>query len=112
MDAWHRAQSPEITQAEAQFLEQLLELHDGPKRLLDVPCGDGRHAIELAKLGHRVTAVDRASDNAVKARERAAAAGVRLDFVLGDMRALPELSDGKFLQTKRSVKVTIGGCGG
>ena len=26
--------------------------------------------------------------------------------------ALAELSDGKFLQAKRSVKVTIGGCGG
>jgi sulfur-oxidizing protein SoxY len=29
-----------------------------------------------------------------------------------DVIALAELSDGKFLQTKRSVKVTIGGCGG
>jgi SAM-dependent methyltransferase len=92
MDAWRRAQSPEITQAEVQFLEQALELHDGPKRLLDVPCGDGRHAIELAKLGHHVTAVDRASGNAAHARKHAAAAGVTLDFVLGDMRALPQLT--------------------
>ena len=29
-----------------------------------------------------------------------------------DVIALAELSDGKFLQAKRSVKVTIGGCGG
>ena len=29
-----------------------------------------------------------------------------------DIIALAELSDGKFLQVKRSVKVTIGGCGG
>jgi sulfur-oxidizing protein SoxY len=29
-----------------------------------------------------------------------------------DIIALAELSDGKFVQTKRSVKVTIGGCGG
>jgi sulfur-oxidizing protein SoxY len=29
-----------------------------------------------------------------------------------DVIVLAELSDGKFLQTKRSVKVTIGGCGG
>jgi len=29
-----------------------------------------------------------------------------------DVIALAELSDGKFLQVKRSVKVTIGGCGG
>jgi sulfur-oxidizing protein SoxY len=29
-----------------------------------------------------------------------------------DIIALVETSDGKFLQTRRSVKVTIGGCGG
>jgi sulfur-oxidizing protein SoxY len=29
-----------------------------------------------------------------------------------DIIVLAELSDGKFLQAKRSVKVTIGGCGG
>jgi sulfur-oxidizing protein SoxY len=29
-----------------------------------------------------------------------------------DVIALAEFSDGKFFQTKRSVKVTIGGCGG
>ena len=29
-----------------------------------------------------------------------------------DIIALAELSDGRFMQTKRSVKVTIGGCGG
>lgn len=29
-----------------------------------------------------------------------------------DVIALAELSDGKFLQAKRAVKVTIGGCGG
>ena len=29
-----------------------------------------------------------------------------------DVIAIAELSDGKFLQSKRAVKVTIGGCGG
>jgi sulfur-oxidizing protein SoxY len=29
-----------------------------------------------------------------------------------DVYAVAELSDGKFLMTKRTVKVTIGGCGG
>jgi SAM-dependent methyltransferase len=61
-----------------------------PKRVLDVPCGDGRHAIELAKLGHHITAVDAASDNAARAQHAASAAGVTLDFVLGDMRVLPQ----------------------
>ena len=90
LDSWRRAHSLDITLAEADFIEQVLALGDGPKRILDVPCGDARHAVELAKLGHLLTAVDRAPDNETRARELAAAAGVTLDFVLGDMRALPQ----------------------
>jgi SAM-dependent methyltransferase len=89
LDGWRRAQSSEITDAEVAFLAEALALGDAPKRLLDVPCGDARHAIEMAKLGHHVTAVDRAPDNESRAREQAAASGVTLDFVLADMRALP-----------------------
>lgn len=89
LDAWRRAHAPEITQAEVDFLEQALELDELPKRLLDVPCGDARHAVELAKLGHQVTAVDQSSDNELLARKRASDARVKLDFVLADMRALP-----------------------
>jgi hypothetical protein len=37
MDAWRRSRSPELTQAEVEFLVQALELDDGPKHLLDVP---------------------------------------------------------------------------
>jgi len=89
LDAWRRAQSPDITAAEVAFLEQVLGLGATPKRLLDVPSGDARHAIELAKLGHHVTAIDSAVDNEARARQGAADAAVSLDFVLGDMRALP-----------------------
>jgi cyclopropane fatty-acyl-phospholipid synthase-like methyltransferase len=90
LDSWRRAHSPEITQAEVELIERALGLDEGPQRLLDVPCGDGRHAVELAKLGHHITAVDRAPDNAARVSELATAAGVTLDFVLGDMRTLPE----------------------
>jgi SAM-dependent methyltransferase len=90
LDAWRRAQTPDITQAEVEFLVRALALDDSPKRLLDVPCGDARHAVELAKLGHQITAIDRASDNEPLAHARAAAAGVSIEFVLGDMRALPK----------------------
>ena len=90
MDSWRRAHSPEMTESEVEFIEQALALDDGPKRLLDVPCGDARHAVALAKLGHQITAVDRASDNQARACELAAVAGVTLDFVLADMRALPQ----------------------
>ena len=41
----------------------------------------------------------------------AAASRMRLGTTQ-DIIALAEISDGKFLQARRSVKVTIGGCGG
>jgi SAM-dependent methyltransferase len=53
---------------------------------LDLGCGPGRHAIGLAKLGFRVTGVDLSAFHLEKARERAAAAGVTVEFVETDMR--------------------------
>ena len=93
LDAWQRAQTPDVTLAEASFLESVLLPSEEPGRLLDVPCGDGRHALELARRGHRVTGIDIAPDNARRAQLRAAEAGAGFEFVLGDMRALPEQHD-------------------
>ena len=89
LDAWQRAQSPENTRAEVAFLMQTFALDVRPRRLLDVPCGDARHAVELTRLGHHVTAIDLAPDNESRAHKRASEAGVVIDFVRGDMRALP-----------------------
>jgi SAM-dependent methyltransferase len=46
-------------------------------RLLDIGCGEGRHAIAAAKLGFRVTAVDYEPLALQRARECARAKGVR-----------------------------------
>jgi SAM-dependent methyltransferase len=89
LDAWQRAQTEENTLAEATFLNEALLATDGAKRLLDVPCGEGRHAVELAKLGHQVTGIDISPENQTRARARAAAAGVAVEHVLGDMRTPP-----------------------
>lgn len=53
---------------------------------LDLACGPGRHAIPLARRGFRVTAVDLSPFHLTRARERAAAAGVGIEFVQADMR--------------------------
>lgn len=57
-------------------------------RILDVPCGYGRHALELAQRGFRVTGVDISPQLLARAREAAAASGVAAEFHRADMRRL------------------------
>jgi SAM-dependent methyltransferase len=84
LDFWRGAIPPEMTRAEADFLERSLEV--GPKaRLLDVPCGNGRHAALLAARGHQVTGVDSSAEFIAEARDTANPAR----WVLGDMCELP-----------------------
>ena len=54
--------------------------------VLDLCCGPGRHSVELAGRGWKVTGVDRTPYLLNKARERAAGAGVEVEFVEQDMR--------------------------
>jgi len=56
-----------------------------PGRALDLACGEGRHAIALAELGWRVTAVDFSEVAIARARKRAAAAGLEVDFECIDL---------------------------
>ncbi len=57
-------------------------------RVLDAPCGYGRHAVALAKRGYRVTGVDISPVLLKQAREAARAAGVDADFRRGDLRRM------------------------
>jgi SAM-dependent methyltransferase len=79
----------ERTPVEVDQIEALMQLRP-PRRILDLPCGQGRHAIELARRGYEVTGVDLSPYMLGVARERAAAVGVRVRWLAGDMRdALP-----------------------
>src|SRR5882672_5788784 len=75
----------ERTPAEIDQLEALLALR-APQRILDLPCGQGRHAIELARRGYDVTGVDLSPFMLKVAEERARAEGVRVRWLAGDMR--------------------------
>jgi cyclopropane fatty-acyl-phospholipid synthase-like methyltransferase len=83
LDMWRRATTAEQTRGEAAFLQKALNLR-GPSQVLDVPCGNGRHSIELAGSGHRVTGVDLSEEFIAEAR----AAGPECRWVHGDMRQL------------------------
>lgn len=57
--------------------------------MLDLCCGQGRHAVELARRGFRVTGLDLSEYLLGPAKQRAQQAGVEVEFVRGDMRELP-----------------------
>lgn len=78
---------PARTSAEADGVERILHLRKGD-RILDLACGAGRHAIELAKRGYAVTGYDLSEDLLRRARAAAKAAGAKAVFVRGDMRDL------------------------
>ena len=88
VDFWRAAMTPEITRAETDFLWGSLRLAPG-MRVLDVPCGDGRLALELAKRGCRVTGVDISADFLSAARASATERGLDVEWRQADMRDLP-----------------------
>jgi 2-polyprenyl-3-methyl-5-hydroxy-6-metoxy-1,4-benzoquinol methylase len=75
------------THGEVDFIEKELA-YDKSAPVLDIGCGTGRHAIELAKRGYEVTAVDLSASQLDFARVKAAAANVPVQFVRVDARHL------------------------
>jgi SAM-dependent methyltransferase len=85
---WRRAVPAEMTAAEIDFVARHLGLAPGA-RVLDVPCGSGRHTLALAARGYRVTGVDLSTEAIAYARRAAADAGLPATFVQADMRDVP-----------------------
>ncbi len=79
--------------------DELVRLVEGgriqPCRAIDLGCGTGSNAIYLAQHGFDVTGMDYAAAAIVKARRRAAAAGVAPSFVVGDF-TVPHSISGSF----------------
>ncbi len=80
------------TQGECDFLETELN-RDRYLQVLDIGCGTGRHAIELAKRGYTVKGVDLSEGQLARARENAANAGVTIEFQKQDARNLPFVNE-------------------
>ena len=77
-----------VSDAQTDRLWRLLGLKDGVD-VLDVPCGHGRIANRLAARGASVTGLDADPIFLERARADAAARGVEVDYIRGDMRTLP-----------------------
>jgi SAM-dependent methyltransferase len=80
----------ERTGPEVAYLRQTLAAAIPPAgRVLDLACGQGRHAIPLAAAGYRLTGLDIQANLLREAACQAQAHEVPLALVRGDMRRLP-----------------------
>ena len=80
------AEKSTTAQEQVSQILSLTAFESGP--ILDLCCGPGRHAIELARRGYRVTGVDRTKFLLDQAKERAAKSGQPVEWVQQDMREL------------------------
>jgi SAM-dependent methyltransferase len=88
LDAWRHIINPETTSKEVDFLERALAIRAGA-RLLDIPCGNGHHAIEFAKRGYKMTGLDLSEEFIAEARAMSDTAGVAdMQWLRDDMRSI------------------------
>jgi SAM-dependent methyltransferase len=87
LDMWRKAVTVEQTRAEVDFLERVLQ-PPAAGRILDIPCGNGRHSLELAVRGYRVTGIDLSAEFVAEAIATAAGSGLDAAFLRQDMRAV------------------------
>jgi 2-polyprenyl-3-methyl-5-hydroxy-6-metoxy-1,4-benzoquinol methylase len=80
--------TPEQTEEDVEKIVELLDLPPGAE-ILDCPCGHGRIANALAARGFRVTGLDASQFFLERARADASSRGVEVEYVQGDMRAIP-----------------------
>jgi SAM-dependent methyltransferase len=75
------------TAGECDFIEAEIG-YDRNARILDIGCGTGRHALELARRGYRVIGVDLSESMLRQARQKSGALGLEVDFRQMDARYL------------------------
>lgn len=80
------------TVGECDFIETELNFNKD-LRILDVGCGTGRHSVELTKRGYNVTGIDLSENQLKRAREKAEASGLEINFHHMDARNLPFQSE-------------------
>ena len=93
LDYVQDARDEEQTRAELGFIQAAMGLPTRA-RVLDLPCGAGRLALEMAACGYRVTGIDQSGALIASANREAIERGLDLDLRQGDMRRLPE--DGSY----------------
>ncbi|MBI3635762.1 MAG: class I SAM-dependent methyltransferase [Candidatus Rokubacteria bacterium] len=78
-------EAPEAAASAVDWIVREAALTPGA-RVLDAPCGFGRHSVEFARRGYAVTGMDFNETEIARAREAAGKAGVALSLFCQDMR--------------------------
>ncbi len=89
--AWHDVECASYA-ADLPLWRELCAEHAGA--VLDLGCGTGRVALDLARLGHTITGVDADATLVAGLAERARGEGLRVRALAGDVRSLS--LDGSF----------------
>lgn len=84
-ELWRRAVTMDQTRAEAAYITKTMGKR---AKLLDVPCGNGRLSLDLARRGARVTGVDISPEFIAEAKAQSKKTKSRPQFHVGDMRRL------------------------
>ncbi len=88
VDSWLQMIGEEQTKGEAEFIQRELGVAP-PAKILDVPCGGGRHSLALSAAGFQVTGVDISTDFLRAARSTAGGRQLSVHWDQRDMRDLP-----------------------
>ena len=92
---WEKRLAYELPFIEANMLARQLAAGE-TRRVLDVACGTGRHAIALAQRGHDITGADLSAGMIARARENAAAEKSAARFVVAGFGELAAQVGGTF----------------
>lgn len=102
----------EHSEEEAKAVVALLKKHGLPDggSVLDAPCGIGRHAIHLARMGYRVSGMDLSPMYIERANHFREKLGLqeRLELIVGDVRTVGEAFEGRTFDAAMNMWQSLG----
>ncbi|MBD2753233.1 SAM-dependent methyltransferase [Spirosoma validum] len=87
-EMWTKAPLEAVTEREVNFLIDTLATQPGAT-LLDIPCGNGRHAVELAKRGFMLTGIDISAEFLLALQQQIASEQLPIQVIQGDLLTTP-----------------------
>ncbi len=78
---------------ETEFVVKMLKHYAVPgRKLLEIACGTGSHAVLFAEMGWNVTAIDYSADM-IRCAKQKASENQKVNFIEGDMRQLDQIPE-------------------